>query len=258
MSLETEESRTPPNRNSLLTQPRDHWRRTQIIANRAHFLFRNTEPSGLPPNLHGHDLNVAKQSWLETGFFGTNVSNRPEARQTAVANLAAAINWWANSLDQREFFTTLTGLLQADNPFRSIDRIVCIGSGTPGRGKTSDAERSARQYAAALWLAETISNLTHGRNVEVFVQEPRLSWVEMDALKQIGITPVNPYLHEGFAKIDQRTMVMAICMPNDLPVLQMILETTRPAAIIYSPDEQIPKTSLPMEFEEDISGNFDQ
>ncbi|TGJ84598.1 hypothetical protein E0Z10_g4167 [Xylaria hypoxylon] len=146
---------------------------------------------------------------------------------------------WATSKDARGLNARLTDAVEKKK-LVGVRNIVCFGLAGPecwgvGKPLTDDAKlkghgnRSLIQHVAALFMADVITEASENKEkVEVYSQDPMYRSHDIKALKAHGIQVLGG--HEGFVKVGADTLVFL--MGAGTPILRVLCETTRPAAII--------------------------
>ena len=156
--------------------------------------------------------------------------------------LQVAKHRWSRSTDAINLRDRLL-LVLGQEKLTSVNKIVCFGLGGPtswhmANPLTEEQERrghgnlSLVRHVAALWMAEIISSYTIKRD-RVYSQEESYRPHEADALRAHGIEPLSGRRgrHEGFLKIDARTLVFMFGS-DTRQCIRVICATNRPAGII--------------------------
>ncbi|GAW13563.1 hypothetical protein ANO14919_029500 [Xylariales sp. No.14919] len=151
---------------------------------------------------------------------------------------------WSTSEDARELKARLTDAVK-QRKLVGVRNIVCFGLGgpecwvinKPNVQLTDDMKRkgygnkSLIQHVAALFMADVITEASENQEkVQVYSQEPMYRSHDITALEAHGIHVLDARLHEGFIKVGGDTLVFVV--GDGKPILRVLCETTRPAAII--------------------------
>lgn len=145
---------------------------------------------------------------------------------------------WArdrDAWDRSDQCAWLTSLLRdADIP-TPIDRIICLGLGSPSDSETRMLEddrslhRSTTQHAAALTMARVLADKTK-TEVPVLVQDPIYTQQAEALLTAEGMQVVRGFGGMAFTLIDDNSVVFTVA-PN-LCVKQIVADLARPAVLI--------------------------
>ena len=258
-----------PNREVMLSGTLSEEQRREIIVARANWLVDYADP--LIPR------GYPAAEWPSRGFRGMKrLEGRvehferefPWTPERLYDVLQSYQRVWEEMPDRAELAHLFDFLARCDE-LPNIARIVCFGNGAPSGGsyfddggfdeedpefrrecedeflrtryleQTMGDERSCLQYAAALDFAALISKLTHGREIEVWVQDPFLKRVDIVALQKLGVRIANPFTYEGYTLVNEGTFVIAICVDIDAHVKAMTLESGRPAMILWTDDAAV-------------------
>jgi hypothetical protein len=86
------------------------------------------------------------------------------------------------------------------------------------------------------WLSVSEHSLIPQRTVRLYAQDPEYFIEDTDVLSHLGFAVLDSRygVHEGFAKVDERTLVLSV----GNGARKLVCETTRPAAMIWSESEQ--------------------
>ena len=229
----------PLNRRFMLSDRITEERRREIITDRANFLVE----------YESHLIPEDREGWISQGWDGDG-RQYPWTPERLHAVLEGYGKMWRESPDHAEFVSVFRKLAR-EKRLPNINRIVCFGHGPPGglgiRGTNEGDDdetrygndligngRSCLQYAAALDFAQLISGLTHGRPIDVWVQDPFLTRTDIQALELYGVRVANPYMQEGYTLVDRNTFVIGIFVNREAHLEAMCLEGGRPALIIWT------------------------
>lgn len=153
---------------------------------------------------------------------------------------------WDNSRDCTELVADLERLLDAGK-LRDIKKIICFGFGqffidesreSFSLGRWCLTNRRMAQHAAALTIAEVLNKRQGGEKVALLAQDPSYFKEDKSVLQMFGFRIVDPShgVQEGFVEVDEHSLVMTFDFGDR--VQQVVCETARPAAMIWSaPDE---------------------
>ncbi|KAI1260252.1 hypothetical protein F5Y18DRAFT_441931 [Xylariaceae sp. FL1019] len=153
---------------------------------------------------------------------------------------------WLNIGFQTPSCDDLTSFIAAvrehKESLKTSDKIVCIGSGsTVGVWDTSSSGcekaeqyRVCSQYGTALSIAELIREV-NGKDAKIIASDPAMTITEIECFPKVDIQVVNPYKHEAYGMIDSNTFVLSICAEREMKVEEMIISTSRPAAMLWDP-----------------------
>ena len=232
----------PPNRPYMLSDRITEERRRSVITERANYLVeydRALFPLGFP-----------EEEWPLRGWQGRQYPWDPQRLYEKFEGWA---RHWRDSDDRQELVTVFSRLA-LEGRLPNIERIVTFGNGPPGGfgpgfgyipqpGEHPDErygddimanERSCLQFAAARDLARLISTLTHGREIDIWVQEPYLTRTDIQVLEWFGVRTANPFTQEGYTLINRDTFVMGIFVNFDGQLEAMTLECGRPGLIMWT------------------------
>ncbi|KAI0449035.1 hypothetical protein F5B21DRAFT_495634 [Xylaria acuta] len=186
-----------------------------------------------------------QSEWLNIGFQGRQGTGFDMNEEPYLKGFAAYQSTWARDGDLAELPRVLK---QYQTHLNSINKVVCFGLGSPHAAwevvasaegfEHADVWRSSCQYATALELAKLFKEFNGCKEIHVFAQDPELTLMEINAFPKVGITVVNPYLHEGFGLIDSNTFVFSISLDFAAKLEDIILATSQPAGMVSSPEGQ--------------------
>lgn len=134
---------------------------------------------------------------------------------------------------------------------RKVNKVVCFGLGdfstkppdwrSPGKNsqlegnrelETSVIEESLIRHAVAVTLAQVARSYADigGTDLRLVTQDPQYTIETEDILQELGYEIVGAYGAEGFAEVDDTSIVFAPY--TSAPVTQIIADLARPAVII--------------------------
>lgn len=106
----------------------------------------------------------------------------------------------------------------------SIEKIVAVALG--GISK-DDRHRSAFQHAFVLTLREWLR--ARQKSICCYAQDPNYKAVDKVVLEEHGLEIIND--PRAWLEVDERSILFS-CAP-DVPVKEIVADTTRPAAVIW-------------------------
>ncbi|KAH8158080.1 hypothetical protein CIB48_g10164 [Xylaria polymorpha] len=224
-------------RDYILSLEPDDPERKQLIVHQANMIVEQ-------PLRREFGLSRREESeWLNVGYKDPDGTGLDMNEEAFLESFMAFQSAWANDED----LDNLLYVLREHRTYLSnINKIVCFGLGSPQARSGVNVEDeptekfeawcSACQYATALELANLFKEFNGGTQVQVFAQDPKLTLMEINAFPKLGITIVNPYLHEGFTLIDSNTFVFSVALNHEAKLKEIIMATSQPAGIVSSPN----------------------
>lgn len=169
---------------------------------------------------------IPKEAYLSLKYY--TFSRVYDAPGLSVADLVQILKNATQEWGTSEQNNRLKHLLCSESVLSGVNKAIGVACGSL-EYESEDMHRSAIQHALLLSIRDHLSVKNECAGIQCYSQEPEYSVKEKQALKEAGITVlVDP---KAFLEVDDASIVVSIC--PDIPVMQIIAEIARPAAIIW-------------------------